>query len=180
MEDGLVCWWCVHSLPQHPCLHLPVKYDPLRKRFTTMGNFCSWECAKAYALDWNIARSAEIQSFLALMRLQTYGKYVPLFAAPKRFALKIFGGTMSIEEFRGCFGKTPPPVNFPNQIQLEQKVGSVATAPILESNSNSKSRLKAIEDASAPTDTLKLKRDKPLARSKSKLESALGITRKTK
>jgi hypothetical protein len=143
-----------------------------------MGNFCSWECAKAYALDWNTSKSGEMQSFLSLMRLQTYGKYVPLFAAPKRTALKIFGGTMDIEEFRACFGKTPPSVNFPNQIQLEQKVGSVTTAS--NSDSNSKSKLKAIEEATTPTDTLKLKRDKPLARSKSKLESALGITRKTK
>ena len=177
METELVCWWCVDRLPHGPCLHLPIKYDPLRKRYTTLGNFCSWECAKAYALDWNTAKSGEIQSFLALMRMQTYGKYVPLFAAPKRTALKIFGGTMTIEEFKGCFGKTPPPVNFPNQIQLEQKVGVTAVVPI--SDANSKSKLKAIEDATAPTDTLKLKRDKPLARTKSKLESALGITRKT-
>jgi len=177
MERGLVCWWCVHDLPQHPCLHLPIKYDPLRKKYTTIGNFCSWECAKAYALDWNIAKSAEIQSFLALMRLQTYKTYLPLFAAPKRTALKIFGGTMSIEEFRGCFGKTPPVVEFPNEIQLHQKVGYVTATPVPDQNS--KSKLKAIEEASTVAEPLKLKRSQPLARSKSKLESALGITRKT-
>ena len=38
----------------------------------------------------------------------------------------------------------------------------------------------AIENATAETDTLKLKRSKPLARTTSKLESALGIKRKGK
>lgn len=175
----LICWWCVHSLPQLPCLHLPIRYDPLRKRYTTFGNFCSWECCKAYAIDMNTSRSGEIQSFLALMRLQTYGKYMPLFAAPKRIALKVFGGSMTIEEFRACFGSTPPSVEFPNQVQLQQKVGAVSGAPVV-SDSNSKSKLKAIEDSSGLSESLKLKRDKPLARSKSKLESALGITRKAK
>jgi hypothetical protein len=104
---------------------------------------------------------------------------MPLFAAPKRIALKVFGGSLTIEEFRACFGTTPPSVEFPNQVQLQQKVGAVSGAPVI-SDSNSKSKLKAIDDSSGLSESLKLKRDKPLERSKSKLESALGITRKAK
>jgi len=177
--SDLICWWCVHPLPQFPCFHLPTRYDEKRNRFTTVGNFCSWECMKAYALDMNTARSGEIQSFIALMRMKSYGKYMPLHAAPKRIALKVFGGTLSIDEFREYYGKTPPPVYFPDQIQLHQKVGC-ETVPVASGPVNSSSKLKAIENAETKGDTLKLRRNKPLERSKSKLESTLGIIRKAK
>jgi len=184
-DPELVCWWCVHSLPQRPCIHLPVRYDEKRNIFTTQGNFCSWACAKAYALDMGTSRSGEIQMILAMMRRRSYGKYIPLFPAPRRQALRIFGGTMTIEEFRGYGGLVePPPVYFPDEKQLHQKVG-VSNDPekppeVSQSSSNSRGKLAAIETSTAQTDTLKLKRDKPLERSKSKLENVLGITRKTK
>ena len=177
--EDLICWWCVHPLPQFPCFHQPTKYDEKRNRFTTVGNFCSWECMKAHALDANTARSGEIQSFIALMRMKSYGKYMPLHAAPKRLALKIFGGTMTIDEFRSYYGKTPPPVYFPDQVQLQQNVGC-EYVPVASGPTNSSSKLKAIENADTKGDTLKLRRNKPLERTKSKLESSLGIIRKAK
>lgn len=182
-SENLICWWCVHSLPQLPCFHLPVKYDDKRCRFTTTGNFCTWECMKAYANDMSTSRSGEIQSFIALMRMKAYGKYMQLYAAPKRESLKVFGGTLTIDEFRSYYGKTPPPVYFPDQVQMHQIVGSeqhvpVASGPI---SSSSTSKLKAaINNSETKGDTLKLRRDKPLERSKSKLESTLGIIRKAK
>lgn len=184
-DPELVCWWCVHALPQRPCIHLPVRYDEKRNVFTTQGNFCSWACAKAYALDMGTSRAGEIQMILAMMRLRAYGKYVPLFPAPKRQALRIFGGTMTIEEFRSYGGQVePPPVYFPDEKQLHQKIGfsNEPEKPVEGTSgpSNSRGKLVAIEMATAQTETLKLKRDKPLERSKSKLENVLGITRKTK
>ena len=88
---GLICWWCVHALPPKPCVHLPIRYDDKRKIFSTIGNFCSWACAKAYALDMGTSRSGEIQMFLATMRMQSMGKFTSLWPAPKRQALKCFG-----------------------------------------------------------------------------------------
>lgn len=178
----LICWWCVHSLPQKPCLHLPVRYDDRRKIFTTIGNFCSWQCAKAYALDMNTAKSGEIQSFLALMRLQALGKHVPLWPAPKRVMLACFGGTLSIDEFRSFGGRVEPPqVYYP----FEKKIDPVNQSfkpevHVTVQGKPSTTKLKQIETADTQNDTLKLKRSKPLARSESKLESALGITRKPK
>ena len=183
--DGLICWWCVHSLPGHPCIHLPIKHDERTDKFITKGNFCSWQCAKAYALDMNTARSGEIQMILMMLRRRALGKYVPLFPAPKREALKIFGGTLSIEEFRSYGGRVEPPiVCFPDQRQLLQTVGVQFTKQIEGpavnmTHSNPKGKLAAIETATAQSDTLKLKRNKPLERTKSKLENVLGIVRKT-
>ena len=181
---GLVCWWCVHALPQRPCIHLPVRYDDKLDRFTTVGNFCSWQCAKAYALDMNTARSGEIQSLLALMRKRAYGKHTPLWPAPKRQFLKCFGGSMTIEEFRSYGGLVEPPqIFFPIEKQILPIFGnsptdtSAKTTAILPADP---SRLKAIENSTAQHETLKLKRNKPLARAASKLESTLGIVRKAK
>jgi len=182
---GLVCWWCVHALPQRPCIHLPVRYDDKLDRFTTTGNFCSWQCAKAWAIDMNSARSGEIQSLVALMRKRAYGKYVPLWPAPKRQFLKCFGGTMTIEEFRSYGGLVEPPqIFFPIENQIRpifansETVGTtrVSTA----TPATDPTRLKAIENSSTQQETLKLKRNKPLARAASKLESTLGIIRKAK
>lgn len=177
-----VCWWCVHSLPQHPCFHLPIKYDEKRNIFTTKGNFCSWQCAKAYANDMNTSKAGEIQMILALMRKKALGKYTPLWPAPKREALKIFGGTMTIEEFRSFGGRVEPPtVHWPDQKQLVQLVGPQIVEKSVETKqmSHTKGKLAAIDSSTAQPDTLKLRRTKPLERSKSKLENVLGITRKS-
>jgi hypothetical protein len=182
---GLVCWWCVHALPQRPCIHLPIKYDDKLNRFTTIGNFCSWQCAKAYALDTISAKSGEVQSFLAMMRLRAFGKYVPLWPAPKRQFLKCFGGTMSIEEFRAYGGLVEPPqLYFPVEKQLhpvfnDSKNELIVKGPVAASGARDSGRLMAIENSSGQQETLKLKRSKPLARAASKLESTLGITRKS-
>lgn len=182
---GLVCWWCVHDLTQRPCIHLPIKYDDKLNRFTTIGNFCSWQCAKAYALDTISAKSGEVQSFLAMMRLRAFGKYVPLWPAPKRQFLKCFGGTMSIEEFRSFGGLVEPPqLYFPVEKQLhpvfsDSRSELIVKGPVAASGAQNTSRLMAIENSSGQQETLRLKRSKPLARAASKLESTLGITRKS-
>lgn len=183
---GLICWWCVHALPQRPCIHLPVRYDEKLNRFTTLGNFCSWQCAKSYALDMNSSKSGEIQSFLSMMRLRAFGKFVPLWPAPKRQFLACFGGTLSIEEFRSYGGLVEPPqLYFPVENQLhpvfnDSKNELSIRAPVIASGLQTTTRLAAIENSTGQQETLKLKRAKPLARAASKLESSLGITRKSK
>lgn len=182
---SLICWWCVHELPQLPCIHLPIKYDEKKNIFTTKGNFCSWQCAKAYAIDMATARAGEIQMLIMTMRRHAYGKYVPLWPAPKREALACFGGTMSIEEFRSYGGTVEPPqVHFPYEKIYVPMIGSDnSTRGIVgtvSSTSDGAGRLKAIENATSETDTLRLKRTKPLVRSASKLENALGLKRMVK
>jgi hypothetical protein len=142
---------------------------------------------KAYAKNMGTSRNGEIQSFIALMRRKTFGKYVELFSAPKREALKCFGGTMTIDEFRAYGGNIEPPqVYWPFQKLFVPTIGGeVSQVPTRQEEktpmaSKIPGKLKAIETSSAETDTLRLKRPKPLARTESKLESALGIKRKEK
>lgn len=163
-KKGTHCWWCVHPLGDAHPLHLPIKYDDRLDMFTTTGEFCSWACMKTFALDMNMARSGEIQSLIAMMRLKALGKYVVLKAAPKRQALKIFGGPLTIEEFRQSSHQEAR-VYVPYEKYIAPSVEAVSVTSVNEPSSD---------------EPLKLKREKPLKRTASKLESALGITRKVK
>ena len=184
-SSNLICWWCVHALPIDPPIHLPVKYDSKLDRFSSIGNFCSWQCAKAYAIDMGTSRSGEIQSFLAMMRRRSIGRYESLWPAPKRQALKCFGGTMTIEEFRGYGGLVEPPrIHFPFEKLYFATSGGDGTMSTKTGSSSkhvqNSGKLMAIENSSTETDTLRLKRNKPLSRATSTLENALGIKRKEK
>ena len=94
---------------------------------------------------------------------------------------------MTIEEFRTYGGAVEPPIiHWPDQRCHVPIVGSTGavntgseTAPNAPEVPKDKTRLKAIQNSTSSTETLKLRRTKPLARAESKLENVLGITRKT-
>lgn len=169
MTDELkpYCWWCCHPFPG-PSLHCPYKYDERTKRFSTTGHFCSWECMKTYALDKNSSNSGEIQMYIALMRKHTNGnRYVPCRTAPKRPSLKIFGGTLTIEEFRKASSNVV--VTMPWETHIMPSIYAF--------NPTARTVPTTIDTSK---DELVLRRAKPLARSKSSLEASLGIIRKTR
>ena len=180
------CWWCCHAYEGDP-LHLPFKYDDRTKKFKTMGYFCSWGCMKAFNLDRNgINKGGIVAANISLMRKQIYNKLTPIKCAPDRFALKMFGGKYEIEEFRNFSeGENfSPIVNIPDKPHNFVSVGFVETVfekAEYESASESKlsGKMKNINAATASTDSLKLKRNKPLKRDVSNLENIMGITRHT-
>ena len=164
--SNVCCWWCCHRFPG-PSLHYPYKYDDRRKHFSTTGFFCSWECIKSYAMDTAGPRAGEVQMIIALMRKHANSnKYIPTFPAPKRVSLKMFGGPLSIEEFRASTSNVF--VSMPWETHV---------IPIVTSASSKLARTLPVD---GPKDDLVLRRTKPLARAKSSLEASLGITRKTR
>jgi hypothetical protein len=100
-ECNSCCWWCCHTFTCAPCT-LPVKYDPLRKRFNFIGIFCSWNCVKAYNIDKNDHLRFERSTLITLLIQQLYGitKAICIKQAPPRQTLKMFGGYLDISEFR--------------------------------------------------------------------------------
>ena len=167
------CWWCCHPI-EGESLHLPLKYDELRDTFHTAGHFCSWPCMKSYNLDSNHYRMYEIQQFITLMRKQCYGKTEALRCAPKRQALKVFGGVMTIEEFRGE-GDAP----IINRLKIHVDEGAIEQIPETKTSTETKEKrlMKNIQDSTVSNDQLKLKRTKPLKRTESALEKSLNLKR---
>ena len=98
-KTNINCWWCCHSFNGSPKT-LPYRYDELRKRFKVMGVFCTWECSKAYAMNDNSFSTRYTISLLDIFVKQIYGKYVYIKTAPPRQSLIMFGGKLTIEEFR--------------------------------------------------------------------------------
>lgn len=93
------CWWCCHPFDGVPRF-MPTKYDEQRQRYKVTGNFCSWGCAKAFMLyDSSYVLRNSLSMLTSLIR-KINGSYYNFPTAPPRSALKVFGGTMTIEEFR--------------------------------------------------------------------------------
>ena len=106
-KTSAACWWCCHAFDWHP-LSLPVYHDEKRSKYKVAGNFCSWNCMKAFNNVSNSVNKFRIHQMIHNMFrkivLNASGKpfpykHIPL--APSRWTLKLFGGEKTIEEFRG-------------------------------------------------------------------------------
>jgi hypothetical protein len=98
---NLCCWWCVHSFTNAP-FGLPIKFE--NNMYEIQGCFCSLNCAKAYNLKENNYRTSEINSLIENFRRELFGSNsLPVITAPPRQSLSIFGGYLSIEDFRKEF-----------------------------------------------------------------------------
>lgn len=165
------CWWCCHPF-EGDILKLPYKYDELRNKFYTCGGFCSWSCMKRYAIDkYGITRGGIICSNIISMRKKIYNKLGSITIAPLREQLEVFGGTMSIEEFRK------------NSVKDNELAKTINTAPVenrlIPIISNTR-KMDEIKSATGSNETLRLKREKPLKRNENNLEAALGLIIKPK
>jgi hypothetical protein len=98
-KSDVWCWWCCHPFESIPRF-IPTKYDPIRDRFKVIGNFCSWNCAKAYFIFDKTSKLTLGPSIFTLLVKKINGIFIDINCAPPRQALKCFGGNMDIEKFR--------------------------------------------------------------------------------
>lgn len=101
-HSDVCCWWCCHKFDTKS-LSLPLTYNDLLKTFEVYGTFCSFSCMKAYNKNDNSSSKNNRCTLITTMMNQiiydnNISKSVSI--APPRECLKMFGGTMSIEEFR--------------------------------------------------------------------------------
>lgn len=174
------CWHCCHPFRTRP-LPMPIKYDDRRDVFHVMGTFCSWACMKAYNLDSTSYMKHVNANTITLFRKRCTGCLGGLRPAPPRVALKVFGGTMSIEEFRAACEKPagysvlPPRMIVHRHAVLEKETSAQeqlrkrpTPAPDLNACVN-------FRDVSTKNETLRLKRPKPLQNNRNLLEKTMGL-----
>lgn len=165
------CWWCCHP-PEGEFLHMPLKQDKQTRKLITIGNFCTWECMKAYALDkYGTHMGGVICMYMRTLRANRD----VIRSAPPRIALKQFGGTLSIEEFRKN-SSTTMRVCIPD---MEHKLYSVVeqSKPETRLHTQSESKMNSIMKSQVEDDSLRIKRNKPLRReAKNNLEKSLGLS----
>lgn len=175
-SSGVWCWWCCHPFETTP-LALPIEHDDRRDLFGLIGVFCSWGCVKAYNADTTGYLSGRVANNIALLRKRVEGRVGPIKAAPPRQALAVFGGPLSIDEFRDGTGGTYKllPKNVvhraPNIVHVPEVVEAAAA--------KKKKRQQAAVDFEGAVDKaepLRLRRAKPAANHRNTLEATNGIT----
>jgi len=112
------------------------------------------------------------------MRKRMYNEFSPIEKAPSRYLLNVFGGDMTIEEFREglvCDASKNIVKQVPTEEIMEKGVKTVSVSSI----ATNEKKLEEIKETNVQNESLtpklKLKRSKPLPRSHTDLGSALGL-----
>ncbi len=103
-----------------------------------------------------------------MMRRRMFKQSGHVKPAPCRFKLAVFGGNMSIEEFRSN-QTVDKEVEKPEEVTTKPHKD-----PVIPFISNTK-KMEEIKNSTSNNNALKLKRTKPLKRNHNSLESALGL-----
>ena len=167
------CWWCCHSFNCTP-ISIPEYYK--KEKFYVSGCFCSFNCATSYNFSKNDNNIWERYSLLNLMYKKLFNqKFTKINMAPPREILKMFGGYMTIEEFREnslrgdkTFTLIKPPLisiipKIEENISINSKV-SKNSYPLVNENILNKTQ-----------NNLKLKRNKPVTNPNSTLQSFMDL-----
>ena len=101
--NGTLCWHCCHDHGDHP-IPMPLDYDERRRTYKVLGTFCSFACMTAYCRDskMHAAMGKRGMAIFQLWREMTKSTSPKIPRAPPRQFLDVFGGTMSIDEFRSA------------------------------------------------------------------------------
>ena len=172
-NTDVCCWWCCHNFDSPP-VSIPEKiYD---KKYYVFGCFCSFNCAYSYNINLNDYKIWERLSMLKSLYSKMYNEKKDIVPAPPRKALSMFGGHLSIDEFRN------------NNIQYKKEYlylipPMVSIIPLIEENNqNTENNDKGI----VPINTMrslklsdKLKRNKPINNSKYSLVKTMGLKKKS-
>jgi hypothetical protein len=119
---------------------------------------------KSYAIDrYGINKGGIICGNIITMRRKMYNIFTHVRPAPNRYNLDVFGGNMTIDEFRehGVIDKGKPK--------------SIVCEPIRDVTVPFVSNMRKVEETKNVDNSLLLKRNKPLKRNQNNLETALGL-----
>ena len=168
-KQDIACYWCCHSIASFR-IGMPVLYSPFHGTFTTFGNFCSLECTVAYnfATNQGSDRVWEIHSWINLMA-RKMGLPNPVRPAPSRFLLKMFGGPMSIDDFRNAHKSMSRTfvINIPPLISLNPQTEVINTSYIASPS---------IVDIDKVQDRMKISRAKSVVDHTKTLDCKMNIT----
>lgn len=172
-KTEIACFWCAHQFDERP-VFLP--YDEKAGVWHVYGNFCSPECALAHCLDEREDSHIRWEKVALLHRLYASVVGGRIYPAPARLVLKLFGGRLSIEDYRATMRKRSVRVDihYPPMVSL---LATMDTKPIdfyettihktfVPLNSE---RVKKVEEG------LRLKRTKPLKDKESTLDACMNL-----
>jgi hypothetical protein len=167
------CFWCCHSFTNRPVV-LPVR--DTGEHLQVMGNFCSPECSLSYLFDMRQDSHTRWEQLALLNRVYGEACGGKIYPAPARSILKLFGGTLNIQEYRDIIRshKVRVDIHLPPMVSI---LATMDTKPIdfydasLTKNVTEtvKERLQKAEEV------LRLRRTKPLKAWESTLDACINL-----
>jgi len=174
---GSLCWYCCHSYGDHP-IPMPVEYDEKKKVYTVSGCFCSFACMTKYSQESITRYSATGKKGMAIFQFwkdvtKSSSPAIPR-APPKQF-LDVFGGHMTIEEFRKS-SDTERYVEIPDTCILKDHVFLKKSAHAIKTRHMYKAKIHAKPGESS---TLKMKHNSIVPKEPERKQSGPTLLEKT-
>ena len=171
--SDVACFWCCHTFTNRPVV-LPVR--DTGEYLTVIGNFCTPECACAYLFDMRQDSHTRWEQLSLLYRVYGEACQGKIHPAPSRNILKLFGGNLSITEYRKLIRSHKVRVD----IHLPPMVSILATMDTKPIDFYDASLTKGVTDTvkerlQKAEEVLRLRRTKPLKAWESTLDACINL-----
>lgn len=171
--SDVACFWCCYTFTNRPVV-LPMRDTGEHLQVT--GNFCSPECACSYLFDMRQDSHTRWEQLALLYRVYgeaCQGKIQP---APARNTLKLFGGSLSITDYRNLIRshKVRIDIHLPPMVSI---LATMDTKPIdFYDSSLTKGASETIKERlQKAEEVLRLRRTKPLKAWESTLDACINL-----
>jgi hypothetical protein len=175
--SDVACFWCCHTFEGMPCV-IPVRDE--KGIYEVYGNYCCPECALSGILEERDDSHVKWEKISLLHRI--YGAQVSggpsgrIYPAPPRSILKMFGGPIGIDSYRGTIRerKVRVDLHLPPMVSI---LATMDTKPIdFYETTIPKSFAPSFNDRTQKAEEgLRLKRSKPLKDKESTLDAVMNL-----
>lgn len=180
-RTNISCWWCCHRFNTFP-IRSPTKFDSKRNLFHVTGCFCSFNCCMSYVYKED-NKNVYLVNFLYKKITGKSSSFIK--RAPPKEILDIFGGPISIEEYRSSFvlpvtyttfkfPMIPTPININRDTEQEQIESSISQIK-MNSSSNTLISEKKFVDSKRRETTKRLDTIKKNTQKSNSIRSILKI-----
>jgi hypothetical protein len=136
------CFWCCHSI-DNVVYSMPYNYDTVNDSYFVFGSFCSLQCANAYnfSVHGSSDKVWEINSWIQMLG-KRYGFTNTIRPAPSKYLLKMFGGNLTIDEFREAHIKSDKTyvLNIPPMISINSSSEVLNTSYLAKMSEHKKKK----------------------------------------
>lgn len=173
LKSDIACFWCCHTFTHRP-VFLPTR--DTGEYLQVIGNFCCPECATAYLFDMRQDAHTRWEQLALLYRVYGEACEGKIHPAPSRLILKMFGGNLSIQDYRNLIRSYTVRVD----IHLPPMVSILATMDTKPIDFYDASLTKGVtetvkERLQKAEEVLRLRRTKPLKAWESTLDACLNL-----
>lgn len=174
---GSACFWCCHTFSWRSCV-IPTHYDVYTNQYNAEGHFCSPECALAWVYsDHTLTNSQRWlrHSLIQTMYRSLYPQNTAVHPAPDKRVLRLFGGTLSIEQYRRYIKEDSAPLQLampPIRLYMPSINTQASTRDIKSYVALSN------ETVTKASQQLRLKRSKPIHSTAHTLDKCMGFNAK--